>query len=47
MGDVTNSDVDVYKYAPTGVKYLYSFNNGLDGATYTEAAGFSPTNKNL
>ena len=47
MGDVTNSDVDVYKYAPTGVKYLYSFNNGLDGATYTEAGGFSPTNKNL
>ena len=47
IGDVTNSDIDVYKYAPTGVKYLYSFNNGLDGTTYTEAAGFSPTNKNL
>jgi hypothetical protein len=48
IGDVTNSDIDVYKYAPTtGVKYLYSFNNGLDGATYTEAGGFSPTNKNL
>jgi hypothetical protein len=47
MGDVTNSDVDVYTYAPTGLKYLYSFDNGLDGTTYTEAAGFSPTNKNL
>ena len=47
MGDVANSDVDVYKYAPTGLKYLYSFSNGLNGSTYTEAAGFSPTNKSL
>jgi hypothetical protein len=47
VGDVANSDVDVYKYAPTGVKYLYSFNNGLEGTGFTEAAGFSPTNKNL
>ena len=47
IGDVTNVDVDVYKYAPTGLKYLYSFNNDLDGTGFTEAAGFSPTNKNL
>jgi hypothetical protein len=47
IGDVTNSDVDVYKYASTGVKYLYSFNNDLDGTGYTEAGGFSPTNKEL
>jgi hypothetical protein len=47
IGDVANNDVDVYKYAPTGVKYLYSFNNGLEGTGYIEAAGFSPTNKSL
>jgi hypothetical protein len=46
-GDVTNSDIDVYKYAPTGVKYMYSFNKGLDGTSYTEAGGFDPTNKQL
>jgi hypothetical protein len=47
IGDVTNSDVDVYSYAPSGVKYMYSFNNDLNGTSYTEAGGFSPTNKEL
>lgn len=47
VGDVANTDVDVYSYAPTGIKYLYSFNNGLESTGYTEAAGFDPTNKAL
>jgi hypothetical protein len=46
-GDVTNSTIDVYKYASTGAKYSYSFNSGLDGTGYTEAGGFDPTNKQL
>ena len=29
LGDVTNGRCDVYKYAPSGSKYSYSFNNGL------------------
>jgi hypothetical protein len=47
VGDIANTDVDVYSYAPTGIKYLYSFNNGLESTGYTEAAGFDPTNKSL
>jgi hypothetical protein len=47
VGDVTNSDIDVYKYAPTGVKYSYSYSNGLEGTGYTEGGGFDPTNKAL
>jgi hypothetical protein len=47
-GDVANSDIDVYKYSPTtGVKFMYSFNKGLEGTSYTEAGGFDPTNKQL
>jgi hypothetical protein len=47
IGDVANSDIDVYSYTPKGVKYLYSFNNDLDGTGFTEAGGFDPTNKAL
>lgn len=47
IGDVTNSDIDVYSYAPSGIKYMYSFNSGLNGTGYTEAGGFDPTNKAL
>jgi hypothetical protein len=47
IGDLANSDIDVYTYAPTGLKYLYSFNNDLNGTGYTEAGGFNPTNKEL
>ncbi len=46
LGDTDNEQIDVYKYAPTGVKYMYSFNNGLTG-THVETGGFDPTNKQL
>jgi hypothetical protein len=47
VGDITNSDIDVYSYAPSGIKYLYSFNKSLNGTGFTEAGGFDPTNKAL
>jgi hypothetical protein len=29
VSDVQNNQIDIYRYSPTGVTYLYSFNNGL------------------
>lgn len=46
VGDTDNEQIDVYKYAPSGVKYMYSFNKGLTG-THVETGGFDPTNKQL
>jgi hypothetical protein len=45
VGDLSNSDIDVYTYKSTGLTYSYSFNNGLNGTGSTEAGGFDPTNK--
>jgi len=45
VADIGNSTIDVYTYAPTGVKYLYSFDNGLDGTDYIIGGGFNPTLK--
>jgi hypothetical protein len=47
VGDVTNSDIDVYSYKSSGVTYSYSFNKDLEGTGYTEGGGFDPTNKAL
>lgn len=47
VGDVTNTQIDVYKYTPTKLTYMYSFNKGLTGTGFTESGGFNPTNKQL
>ena len=36
--DVTNQQIDIYRYSPTGVTYLYSFNNGLSGTNIVGVA---------
>jgi hypothetical protein len=46
-GDYANSDVDVYSYSPSGVKYEYSFNSGMTPGDDQEAAHFAPRNKKL
>ncbi len=42
MADYQFGQVDVYRYSPTAITYLYSFNNGLNsnivGASYTRRA---------
>lgn len=44
VGDYIYEKVDVFKYAPTGVTYLYSFNNGLTGSGIYSGI-FAPTNR--
>jgi hypothetical protein len=36
--DVTNQQIDIYRYSPTGITYLYSFNNGLSGTNIVGVA---------
>lgn len=46
VGDDSNTEVDVYAYAPgAGATYQYSFNNGLYYSNSVEAAHFAPDNK--
>ena len=40
--DYQYGEIDVYKYAPTRLTYLYSFNNGLDAGDDVEGAAFNP-----
>lgn len=41
--DFATGEVDVYKYNPTtGLKYLYSFNKGLNGSSIIQGAAYSP-----
>ena len=47
VGDIQNSQIDVYKYTPTKLTYMYSFNNGLNGTGFIIGGGFNPTNKQL
>ena len=47
VGDVANNQIDVYKYTPTKLTYMYSFNNDLTGTGFIESGGFNPTNKQL
>jgi hypothetical protein len=41
-GDYQYGEVDVYKYATSGVTYQYSFNNGLSASDYVGAAAYNP-----
>jgi hypothetical protein len=36
--DVTNQQIDIYRYSPSGITYLYSFNNGLSGTNIVGVA---------
>lgn len=47
IGDIGNSQIDVYKYTPTKLTYMYSFNNDLNGTGFIIGGGFNPTNKQL
>ena len=47
VGDIGNSQIDVYKYTPTKLTYMYSFNNDLNGTGFIIGGGFNPTNKQL
>jgi hypothetical protein len=44
-GDYANGELDVYKYSTKGLKYEYSFNNGLDVSDDVEGAAFDPRSK--
>jgi len=44
VGDFANSDVDVYKYSDTKVKYSYSISNGFTGGDNVESGIQGPTN---
>lgn len=41
--DYQYGEIDVYEYAPTKIKYLYSFNNGLSESII--AAAYNPRSK--
>lgn len=41
-GDYEYGQIDVYAYAPTKVKYAYSFNNGLNASELVEGAAYNP-----
>lgn len=45
VGDYSNSDVDVYRYTPASLTYLYSFNNSLTPSDVVETGILTPTNK--
>jgi hypothetical protein len=42
LGDAQYGQVDVYRYSPSAITYLYSFNSGLTPSGNVEAAGFTP-----
>jgi hypothetical protein len=41
-GDFQYGQIDVYKYAPTKVKFAYSFNNGLNASALVEGIAYDP-----
>jgi hypothetical protein len=41
VSDVKNSQIDIYRYSPTGVTYLYSFNNGLSPSLGVEGVAYN------
>jgi hypothetical protein len=38
VSNVQDQQIDIYRYSPTGVTYLYSFNNGLSGTNIVGVA---------
>lgn len=44
-GDQQYGQVDIYAYTPTSLKYLYSFNNGLNYSATVGGVAFSPRSK--
>lgn len=44
-GDYANGELDVYSYSTKGLKYMYSFNNGLSVSDDVEGAAFDPRSK--
>lgn len=44
-GDYQNGQVDIYKYTPKSLTYLYSFNNGLSASNDVGGAAYSPRSK--
>lgn len=42
LGDWQLGQVDIYRYTPTSLTYLYSFNAGLTPSSAVNAAAFSP-----
>jgi hypothetical protein len=41
VADIVNSQIDIYRYSPTGVTYLYSFNNGLPASIGVEGVAYN------
>ena len=41
VADIDNSQIDIYRYSPTGVTYLYSFNNGLPASIGVEGVAYN------
>jgi hypothetical protein len=44
-GDYQYGQVDIYKYTPKSLTYLYSFNNGLSASNDVGGAAYSPRSK--
>lgn len=43
--DYADGEIDIYKYAPTAVTFLYSFNNGLSPNANVSGAAYNPRAK--
>jgi hypothetical protein len=40
--DITDGQIDIYKYAPTALTYMYSFNNGLSASLTVTGVAYNP-----
>jgi len=45
VGDAGDEEVDVFRYAPGKVSFLFSFDNGLGGSLAVEGIAFNPRSK--
>ena len=43
--DFENSTIDVYRYSAKGVKFKYSFNNGIQGTILPTGIAYGPRSK--
>jgi hypothetical protein len=43
--DYQHGEIDVYRYTPTSLKYMYSFNNGLSQSSGVVGAAYNPSSK--
>jgi hypothetical protein len=44
-GNIQNNEIDVYSYSPTGIRYQYSFNNGLAPSLSPVGVAYNPRSK--